>query len=261
MPPKQKSKSKNKNKKKSNSQGIPPLNKIANSFYNAEHKIDDFYHEKIELKEIATKGRGYVAKVAIPAGTLVSRSVGFVIQPNKEKHFEFLKNVEEDKQTVVTMLHLFLQKLKKTKFESEDFEKQFKHVILNEMQPKKANFENEQSKKEAELIADEYFKSGVNKVGFSKEEVARLSLVALLNSHKIRYDFGFETEDWGIFPSASFFNHSCWPNCTAYYSKEHGFSFVLFFIFYFLYFIFYILFFIFYILFFIFYIFIFFRSN
>ena len=216
-------------KKKGNTKGakeqaVPPLAQRVHKMYDSAHPVRGFQPDQIRLAEVEGRGRGYLARHAIPAGSFIHRSSGFIFSPTAPAE-PFLAQVPADKQLSVHLLAQFVRQLESTPTGSMSHLHQWmKSTVWEELEPK--SLETWQgSQTEESMYISELFCQASGRPLTEKEKWARLGLVAVVNSHRVHYDFSQEaSQDWGVFPSASFFNHSCWPNCTAFYSKHSGMS-------------------------------------
>ena len=195
-----------------------PFDLLVHSLHGSSTE-DDYDENCIKLEYVEGKGRGYIATKSIASGTLVHRSSGYICSPTRDPP-SFIEKVPFEKRTSVQMLSHFLDQLENPEYPSVALHPLLRSTVLNELQPKNLEEWNGSQIGESKLIAELYCKA-TNRDLSEIDEIARIGLIAVVNSHQVQDGLNTETnDDWGIFPSASFFNHSCWPNCCAFYSKE-----------------------------------------
>ena len=198
-----------------------PLDALVHKLHDTSSPVPGYMPNMIKLEaEVEGKGRGFVAVDSIPAGTLIHRSYGYICSPTiKREPFE---GVPADKQLSVQLLEQLVLMLEDSSYPTPRLHKAMKKVVMSELQPQNLQDWKGKQTNESRLIA-ELFCKATSRPDTQIDELARLGLVAVVNSHQIQYEFGqFVSEDWGIFPSASFINHSCWPNCNAFYSRKYS---------------------------------------
>lgn len=218
MPPKRKKQ----NKKKKTKTEIPPLDVLVHKLHDTSTPVVGYSGSLIKLEQnVKGKGRGYIATSPIPAGTLIHRSSGYICSPTQSKLKKF-EGVPDDKQLSVNLLSQLVTQIEDTSYPSQRLHKLMRQVLDYELQPKDLESWHGKQINESELVA-ELFCTSTNRSMDQKKYFAKLGLIAVVNSHQIQYEFGQAvSRDWGIFPSASFINHSCWPNCTSFYSTKHS---------------------------------------
>lgn len=227
--PKRRNKPQSKKKKK-DKEDIPSLDVLVHKLHNSSLPVAGYSPNMIKLENnVKGKGRGFIATSPIPAGTLIHRSSGYLCSPVASK-MKIFEGVPDDKQLSVNLLSQLVQQLEDHSFPTPRLHKLLKEVVDHELQPQDLDKWHGKQINESEFIA-ELFCKATNRPIEQKRYFSRLGLIAVVNSHQVQYEFGQQvSQDWGIFPSASFINHSCWPNCTAFYSSKHSryFPFILF---------------------------------
>ena len=166
-------------------------------------------NEMIQLVSLpGSKKRVYVAKVRIPAGTIVSKSNGWLILNKSEG------NELSDK---VSFLENVLNNIRNVEENS----------ILKDLSPREDELPgiSEDKLTEANLVAAELLAAN-KKIKISQEVLARLYLVIKHNTFPIDVDYhlqsAFQTENATLCVELTFFNQSCHPNCLVHYSSTEG---------------------------------------
>ena len=181
--------------------------------------------EKLRVEETSSGDRRYVAKQAIKAGTFIAKSNnGFIIPCDQITRFmqnsmNYLQKIPDQFYKKTTILYLFMKNITESSFQPEE--------ILKELFPRNLNQVEESVLLEAKGLTESYIVSGLETFGFSAAEICLIHLKLISNLQQIVTEYFEETGDQGLFPSTAFFNHSCWPNCTAFFTKEGAFFFLI----------------------------------
>lgn len=160
------------------------------------------------------KKRAYTAKCDIKEGTTLLVSKGVVLKDNVPN--KLLKKVSTASREAVKSFHLFWEAINTAKMAK------LKNEIYTTLYPTEAELEeiSEEEKLEAAFVVASYLRA--IRQDLCKEAMVRLYLVMKYNVMRINQDFNLTFDKSGIFPSASFLNHSCWPNCIGFYSSVNG---------------------------------------
>jgi len=219
MPPKKKVNNKKAGQKKASEPQIP-LDQLVHKLHHTEKPIAGYVPHAVRLVEIPNKGRGYIAAQDLPAGSLIHRSAGIIFSES-DPNPPYLETIPADKQTSVKFLHHLTQQFGPSSSLPVKIKSQLIHVFKNELHPRSLEDYSGKQRTESELIAELYCSATNVTSEKLKSDLVRFGLVAVMNSFQVHYNISQHmSEDYGVFPSASFFNHSCHPNGTGFYSQK-----------------------------------------